>query len=327
MTALVLLFIAADAVTVSTQPRVNAPDKPHVTVRVNEKLQAASLDLTRADGAKVHFEVPVKKGTYVFSLEQPAGPPSAYDGALTASFDNGESGTIPISFDAEVVSLLKVETSASVAEIAAHRFHAKLNRPAGRVEMALLGEGGQALGIKTVAFKGEAAGADLAIDWGDTAVPVLRIDATFFDRVGVPQKMQLFPWHVEIPHQDVNFVSAKFEIPKSEESKLLVIVPRVKAAAAKARGFVPVKLYVLGHTDTVGAADDNLRLSKYRARALAIFLRGHGVDVPVAYAGAGETLPLVQTPDNTDNAQNRRAQYVLSVDPPPLDKPVEWLSY
>lgn len=321
------LFLSADAVSISTQPRVNAPDKPHVTVHVNEKLQAASLDLTRADGEKVHFEVPTKKGTYTFSLEQPAGPATAYDGALSATFDNGETGSIPLSFDAEVVSLLKVDTWASVAEIAAHHFHAKLNRPAGRVELALLGEGGQALGAKTVAFKGEAPGADLLVDWGDTAVPVLRIDATFFDRVGVPQKMQLFPWYVEIPHQDVNFVTAKYEIPKTEESKVLVIIPRMKAAAAKARGFVPVKLYVIGHTDTVGAADDNLRLSKYRARALAVFLRGHGVDIPVAYAGAGETLPLVPTPDNTDNASNRRAQYVISVDPPPLDKPVEWMNY
>ena len=327
MGALIVLFIAADAVTVSTQPRVNAPDKPHLTVRVNETLRAATIDLVRADGEKVHFDVPLKKGTYVFALEQPAGPSSAYDGALSATFDTGESGSIPLSFDAEVISLLMVETWASAPEIAAHHFHAKLNRPAGRVELSLLGEGGQALGTKTVAFKGEAAGADLLIDWGDTAVPVLRIDATFFDRVGVPQKLQLFPWHVEIPHQDVNFATAKYDIPKAEEGKLLVIVPRVKAAAAKARGFVPVKLYVVGHTDTVGDTDANLRLSKFRARALGAFLHAHGVNVPVAYAGAGETLLLVPTPDNTDNPQNRRAQYLLAVDPPPLAKPVEWMNY
>ena len=83
-------------------------------------------------------------------------------------------------------------------------------------------------------------------------------------------------------------------------------------------------LLILGHTDTVGSDGDNLTLSQNRARSIAGYLREHGLGVSVLYTGAGERLPRVRTPDNTDEPQNRRADYVLSAGPPPLPAGARW---
>ena len=41
-------------------------------------------------------------------------------------------------------------------------------------------------------------------------------------------------------------------------------------------------------------------------------------------AGLGEDELLVDTPDNTDEIRNRRAEYVVSVDAPPLVGGLRW---
>ena len=39
--------------------------------------------------------------------------------------------------------------------------------------------------------------------------------------------------------------------------------------------------------------------------------------IPVAFQGFGETALRVQTPDETDEVKNRRADYILADDAPP----------
>jgi outer membrane protein OmpA-like peptidoglycan-associated protein len=79
---------------------------------------------------------------------------------------------------------------------------------------------------------------------------------------------------------------------------------------------VDVKLYVSGHTDTVGDNGSNQALSENRARAIAGVFRKRCVKAPIFYMGAGEDEPAVDTPDNTDEPRNRRAKYILGVEPP-----------
>ena len=42
--------------------------------------------------------------------------------------------------------------------------------------------------------------------------------------------------------------------------------------------------------------------------------------MPIWFQGFGESVLFVQTPDNTDQAANRRAGYVLSTQPPPASR-------
>ncbi|HEV7555274.1 MAG TPA: OmpA family protein, partial [Kofleriaceae bacterium] len=72
-----------------------------------------------------------------------------------------------------------------------------------------------------------------------------------------------------------------------------------------------MQLYVAGHTDTVGSSASNRKLSLARARAIATYFRGKGLVMPIAFAGFGEDVLAVKTPDETDEHANRRVDYVL----------------
>jgi hypothetical protein len=42
------------------------------------------------------------------------------------------------------------------------------------------------------------------------------------------------------------------------------------------------------------------------------------VHIPIAFEGFGETALLVPTPDETDEPRNRRADYIIADEPPPV---------
>jgi outer membrane protein OmpA-like peptidoglycan-associated protein len=69
------------------------------------------------------------------------------------------------------------------------------------------------------------------------------------------------------------------------------------------------EIRVIGHTDTVGAADTNEALSLRRAEAIVQALRDFGIR-PQSFeaVGRGEMDPLVPTPDATAEPRNRRVE-------------------
>lgn len=199
-----------------------------------------------------------------------------------------------------------------------------------RGSIVAIGEDGAEIGRGEADWKGPTrAGAWLRLPWtaapGREAVRVLRLELTLTDAGGLPVRATLIPWSVEVPHEEVNFATGRWDIPEAERAKLERSLQRIAGVVDKVRdkGVAP-RLYVMGHTDTVGSDGDNLTLSQNRARSIAGYLREHGLGVPVLYAGAGERLPRVRTPDNTDEPQNRRADYVLSAGPPPLPAGARW---
>ncbi len=72
-------------------------------------------------------------------------------------------------------------------------------------------------------------------------------------------------------------------------------------------------VYVSGHTDADGPADDNMALSVARAEAVVTTLIDAGVDVSRLYAvGYGETLPIATNDTRAGKAQNRRIVFELA---------------
>lgn len=66
---------------------------------------------------------------------------------------------------------------------------------------------------------------------------------------------------------------------------------------------------VIGHTDTVGSAQDNERLSLQRAQATAEMLKKNLPQViNINIDSHGEKNLLIPTPDNTDEPRNRRVE-------------------
>jgi len=83
------------------------------------------------------------------------------------------------------------------------------------------------------------------------------------------------------------------------------------ASAAKSSGAASVK--IVGHTDTVGSAAYNQKLSECRADAAKANLVGKGVgEGSISTAGKGESELMVQTGDGVKEPQNRRATVDLN---------------
>jgi outer membrane protein OmpA-like peptidoglycan-associated protein len=83
------------------------------------------------------------------------------------------------------------------------------------------------------------------------------------------------------------------------------------ASAAKSTGAASVK--IVGHTDTVGSAAYNQKLSECRANAAKANLVGKGVsDGAISTSGKGESELMVQTGDGVKEPQNRRATVDLN---------------
>ena len=71
-----------------------------------------------------------------------------------------------------------------------------------------------------------------------------------------------------------------------------------------------VDIDVAGHTESVGAAESNLELSRRRAEAVVAFLKDAGVDVGrISSVGYGETKPIAPNDTADGRARNRRIEF------------------
>jgi outer membrane protein OmpA-like peptidoglycan-associated protein len=132
----------------------------------------------------------------------------------------------------------------------------------------------------------------------------------------------MVPWSVTIDHEDVVFDTDQAVIKKSEVSHLEDSLVKIKQVLQKVegKGFGPVTLFIAGHTDTVGSPARNLDLSRRRAQAIAGWFMKRGLCVPIAYDGFGEIILKKMTGDEVDAQENRRVDYILSIEPPPVGK-------
>jgi len=73
-----------------------------------------------------------------------------------------------------------------------------------------------------------------------------------------------------------------------------------------------LKLFVVGHTDNVGAFDFNVKLANYRADAVVKALTGaHAIAAArLQPFGAGPTAPVQSNQNEEGRAKNRRVELV-----------------
>jgi outer membrane protein OmpA-like peptidoglycan-associated protein len=145
---------------------------------------------------------------------------------------------------------------------------------------------------------------------------VARIEVFAYDVDGYYKGFALTPWSVVIPHEEVNFKTDSSDIKDSEKPKLEASYTKVTEALARHGEIQGVRLFLAGHTDTVGDAEYNLRLSRARAQAIARWFRQRGLKIPIGWEGFGKYALLVKTADNVDEPRNRRVDYILSIDEP-----------
>ena len=104
---------------------------------------------------------------------------------------------------------------------------------------------------------------------------------------------------------DINFATNSYELNK--QSKFIL------------NGFVEfleinptVKISIHGHTDNVGDNNDNLALSKNRAREVQNYLISKGINESrLSYDGFGETQPIASNETEEGRAKNRRTEFLI----------------
>jgi outer membrane protein OmpA-like peptidoglycan-associated protein len=214
---------------------------------------------------------------------------------------------------------LKVSIDRSKVDLADHHLEVKLSRAAESVHIKVMDDSGDVLADETQDFKNKPAGTPLIVTWSPkNDSPVARIEVFGYDTHGYYAGVAIVPWSVSIPHQEVLFDTDKALIKASEKPKLEDSYAKIKQAIKEHKDLGSIKLFIGGHTDTVGSAAHNMELSRRRARAIAGWFRHRGIHIPVYYAGFGESVPAVKTADNVDEPRNRRVDYILAIDPPQM---------
>ena len=210
--------------------------------------------------------------------------------------------------------MIHVTYDAAHLDLAKHVLQFQVSRPISQAELKVIGDDGSTLDQSSQIFSdaGAQPGKWIAMPWkqaSGTTVLELELRVVGTDRSAT--KVTLIPWSVTIAHEDVNFATDSAAIEPGEQAKLDASLAKIDDVVKRSSKFIKMQLYVAGHTDTVGPSAKNRTLSLARARAIAAYFRKKGLALPIAYAGFGEDVPKVVTPDNTDERANRRADYVL----------------
>jgi outer membrane protein OmpA-like peptidoglycan-associated protein len=217
------------------------------------------------------------------------------------------------------LSPLKVTVDRSKVDIEHHHLEVVLSRTAKTVDIKELGDSGSVLADETHDFSGKAAGTPLLVTWQPSSdEPVARIEVFGHDTDGYYAGVAIVPWAVKIPHQEVLFDTDKADIKASQKPKLEESYGKIKDAIEAHKDLGAIKLFIAGHTDTVGTASHNLELSRRRAKAIAYWFKKRGLSIPVLWEGFGESVPAVKTGDEVDEPRNRRVDYILAIEPPAL---------
>lgn len=275
------------------------------TVTLKSKTAGSSrVRLKRMNpGAVKSIALNVKPGKHTFEVH------------IEAYGLSDEKATIPLKFEVVRVPPIKIKIDKEAVDTGAGMIPIESNRPVDRIEMKLRTETSHKVFEHQQNFGGKSG--KLTFTWPKKE-KVSAIQLQVYDVDGFWTSVLLEPWFIEIDHEEIVFETGKASWKDEETPKLKKSLAQVKKVMKRHAKHRPdMRLYVAGHTDTVGASSKNQRLSQARARAIAAWFRKNGVNIPVFYQGFGESALAIKTPDNTDEVRNRRAVYVLANAPPP----------
>ncbi|MGB0589727.1 MAG: OmpA family protein [Myxococcota bacterium] len=298
---------------------VSGKQKPAIVLEPAAALKKLTVTLTR-EGAKKQVlragRVAVGK-TKRLGFKSPVGV-HEYNARFQVKWADGSDTDFTTTFKVTRVGKLELAIGPGDVDMEARRMVFRITNPVAKAELILLGERGRRIGIEEVDFDSEPPGSPLELTWSAPAggADIVRMDLKVTDIAGFWTGMQITPFSIEIPHDELEFASGKAEVRASEAPKLERTLGLVRDALAKHGTLLALKFYVAGYTDTVGNAAYNRELSNRRARSIAAWFRAHGLKIPIHYCGFGEEFLAKQTPDETDEPANRRAIYILTSQAP-----------
>ena len=291
---------------------------PQVNLKAGSDYRKIELICERSDGESVTLTSgSIGAGKVkTFDLKQPEGEfrwnCEARGWYGTAE---GEYYDLPMSFAAFLGGGLTIEIPRAEIDRGARMLVAKADRTIVSAHVKVVGVEGPVFDADVEVMENEP-GEEILIEW-EGPEEILRLDITLTDKWGFYAFENIFPWSLEIPHEDVTFATGSHDIAAEEMAK----VDRAWSAHIKDKfeaysQYVEVRLYIGGYTDTVGDRGDNQSLSNRRAKAIAGAFRNKGFSGAIFYQGFGEDGLAVATEDSVDEVANRRAVYILASRPP-----------
>jgi outer membrane protein OmpA-like peptidoglycan-associated protein len=304
--------------TVNVPQMVNLPgEAPRLTLRADDKVDGVQLTLIEHGRAVLQRSV----GSLKPGAEHPISwraEPGEHEYSVQVSGKTA-AGAAKVAIDVvmDVMRPLEVKLARERVDLEERALDFTMNNPAGRAQLTIYNAAGRAIHEATTDFHGQPAGSRLVVTWPELSEPVQRMELRIYDASDSWSGHELVPFTVEIPHDDVVFETAKWDIRGSEQAKLDAAYTAILDAIREHGSDIKARLYVLGHTDSVGSAADNQLLSRKRAAEIArYFQQRGGISLPILAQGFGESRLAVPTGDNVDEPRNRRAQYILAAQTP-----------
>ena len=309
------IAFAQDAISVSLvkHGQVNT-SYPAVIVSVRQPLETLNINV-QCGSTKASLSKSVSRGEVQLPIEVPKGSHKC-TGTIAIAMDDGSSGEMPLSFQAIQHPPLTMTIPEDKVDLAQATLVVKMDRPSKSYQIELFDSDNSPVGQGSTTVNPSNNLSLTPVNWEALSDDVAVIRVSGEDIYGFTTQTDLFPWHYDIPHEDVIFASNQSDIASDQEPKLTAVQSEVQQVVAKYSQFAVVNLYVAGYTDTVGDANGNLRLSEARAQSIAQWFQSNGFAGNIYYQGFGESVLAVPTADGVDEAQNRRALYVVAAATP-----------
>ena len=149
---------------------------------------------------------------------------------------------------------LAVTIDRAKVDIPGHKLEVKMNRPADKVKLKVIGESGATLADLEQAFGGAAPGTALLVSWKPSSEEaVARIEVWGHDTQGFYAGVAILPWSVSIPHEEVNFQTDSDVIRPTEAPKLEASARKISEALAKHKDLGPITSTSSATPTTVGS--------------------------------------------------------------------------
>ena len=298
---------------VSFTSNVSGKNMPAIFLQPTRDVRSCTIALTRDDGKNMNLRaIDVAAGTKeTLTVQQEVGT-HAYDAKFDVLWKDGDKTSFTMKFSLTRSAKLELTLNKEDVDLDGRKLTFSINNPIKLAELIIVGKSGKTLKHVKRTYSTTRRNQRLELSWPDPRGDVKYMDLKVHDNSGFWKGVRLTPISISIPHDDVEFASGKWKIRKSEEPKLEATMTQIRSELAEHGTLLSLKLYIAGYTDTVGTPASNMTLSRNRARAIATWFRKNGLRLPIYYQGFGERVLAVQTPDETDEAKNRRAVYILA---------------
>ena len=262
------------------------------------------------------FEADLKAGVKHRQAWKQARPEVSWLAKMHVDYADGKTWDGVMEFTFSCSAPISVRLEPGGLDLAKGRLDLRVTGPAARAEAEVLDADEAVLLRKELPVERKR----VRVRWPADERGFGGVSLKVFDRHGAWVRLELVPFSVEIPHEEVEFESGRWEVRPSEAPKLQETLERITEELEKFPGDLSAPiLYIAGYTDTVGSKADNGKLSDRRAASIGRWFKTHGFAHDVWTQGFGEDVLAAEAADETPEPANRRAVYVLSNVPPPVD--------